>query len=85
MNCSAAQVPDGIRVYQWIGGDRPSNVAEKAIEKVDAGFSALKMDAAPELKPVDNPATIEAAADRLRTVREAVGDTVDIGVTLSGR
>ncbi len=33
---------DRIQVYQWIGGDRPSEVGEAAAEKVDEGFSALK-------------------------------------------
>ncbi|WP_254279423.1 galactonate dehydratase [Haloarcula marina] len=74
-----------IRVYQWIGGDRPSEVAEQAEQKVDAGFSALKMNATAEIERVDNPAAVEAAANRLREVREAVGDEVDIGVDFHGR
>jgi len=76
---------DRIRVYQWIGGDRPGDVAEAAREKVDAGFTALKMNATPELRRVDNPAAVEAAVDRLGAVREAVGDEVDIGVDFHGR
>ncbi|MFC6864029.1 galactonate dehydratase [Halomicroarcula sp. GCM10025817] len=74
-----------IRVYQWIGGDRPSEVAEQAEQKVDAGFSALKMNATAEIERVDDPATVEAAVNRLREVREAVGDEIDIGVDFHGR
>jgi galactonate dehydratase len=74
-----------IRVYQWIGGDRPSEVADQAEQKVDAGFSALKMNATAEIERVDDPATVEAAVDRLREVREAVGDEIDIGVDFHGR
>ncbi|WP_026190111.1 galactonate dehydratase [Halomicrobium katesii] len=76
---------DRIRVYQWIGGDRPSDVAEQAREQVEAGFTALKMNATEEIERVDDPATIQAAVDRLRQVREAVGDEVDIGVDFHGR
>ncbi|SFG90951.1 galactonate dehydratase [Halopelagius inordinatus] len=76
---------DSIRVYQWIGGDRPSEVAEEATQKVDAGFSALKMNATEELERVDTPATVDDAVDRLRNVREAVGDDIDIGVDFHGR
>ena len=76
---------DRIRVYQWIGGDRPADVAEQAREKVDAGFSALKMNGTEEMRRVDNPAAVEAAVDRLRQVREAVGDEVDVGVDFHGR
>ncbi|WP_237718947.1 galactonate dehydratase [Halogranum rubrum] len=76
---------DSIRVYQWIGGDRPSEVADEAAQKVDAGFSALKMNATEELERVDNPSAVEDAVDRLRKVRDAVGDEVDIGVDFHGR
>ncbi|WP_415379418.1 galactonate dehydratase [Halosimplex sp. TS25] len=76
---------DRIRVYQWIGGDRPSDVADEATTKVDAGFSALKMNATGKIERVDDPETIETAVERLRKVREAVGDGVDIGVDFHGR
>jgi len=78
-------VRERVRVYQWVGGDRPAGVAEAAAEKVDAGFTALKMNATPELERVESPDTIEQAAERLRTVREAVGPEVDIGVDFHGR
>ena len=74
-----------VRVYQWVGGDRPADVAEQAAEQVEAGFTALKMNATPEMRRVDNPAAVEAAVDRLGAVREAVGDEVDIGVDFHGR
>ncbi|GGL59013.1 galactonate dehydratase [Halocalculus aciditolerans] len=78
-------VRERMRVYQWIGGDRPDGVADAAREKVDAGFTALKMNATPELRRIDNPAAVEAAVERVRAVREAVGDEVDIGVDFHGR
>ncbi len=76
---------DRIRVYQWIGGDRPDDVGEAAAEKVDAGFTALKMNATPEMRRVDNPKAVDEAVDRIAAVREAVGDEVDIGVDFHGR
>ncbi|WP_160134567.1 galactonate dehydratase [Halococcus salsus] len=76
---------DRIRVYQWIGGDRPADVGEAAAEQVEAGFSALKMNATPEMRRVDSPAAVEDAVERLRSVREAVGPEVDIGVDFHGR
>ena len=74
-----------VRVYQWVGGDRPADVAEQAAEKIEAGFTALKMNATPELRRVDTPAAVDEAADRLGAVREAVGDEVDVGVDFHGR
>jgi len=76
---------DRVRVYQWVGGDRPDDAAEQAREKVAEGFSAFKMNATEELRRVDTPATVEAAADALAAVREAVGDEVDVAVDFHGR
>ncbi|MFC4549862.1 MULTISPECIES: galactonate dehydratase [Halorussus] len=76
---------DRVRVYQWIGGDRPADVGAAAREKVDAGFTALKMNATPEMERVDSPAAVAEAEARIAEVREAVGDRVDIGVDFHGR
>ncbi|MFC4439945.1 MULTISPECIES: galactonate dehydratase [Natrialbaceae] len=76
---------DRLRVYQWIGGDDPSDVADQAREKVDAGFTALKMNGTPAMERIDSPATVEAATERMREVREAVGSEVDVGVDFHGR
>jgi galactonate dehydratase len=76
---------DRIRVYQWIGGDRPSEVGDAAAEKVESGFTAMKMNATSELRRVDNPKIVQDAVDRLREVRERVGPDVDIGVDFHGR
>lgn len=76
---------DKVRVYQWIGGDRPSDVGEAAEEQVNEGFTALKMNATEELQRIDTPDKVNAAKRRLKTVREAVGEEIDIGVDFHGR
>jgi galactonate dehydratase len=78
-------VRDRMRVYQWIGGDRPAAVADEAEARVADGFTAFKMNATEELRHVDTPAAVDAAAERLATVREAVGDEVDVAVDFHGR
>jgi galactonate dehydratase len=78
-------VRERMRVYQWVGGDRPAAVGDAAREKVDQGFSALKMNATPEFRRVENPAAVDAAVDRIRAVRERVGPEVDVGVDFHGR
>jgi galactonate dehydratase len=74
-----------VRVYQWIGGDQPSELADKAEQKVDEGFTAIKMNATNDLRHVDKPTRVEAATERLRTVRERVGPEIDIGIDFHGR
>ena len=76
---------DRIRIYQWIGGDRPQDVGREAAEKVEGGLTALKMNATPELRRIDSPASVAAAAERLESVRDTVGDRVDIAVDFHGR
>lgn len=36
---------DKIRVYGWIGGDKPSDVVEGATLRKEQGFTAIKMNA----------------------------------------
>jgi len=74
-----------VRVYQWIGGDRPADVGDEARRKVEEGFTALKMNATSEMRMIDSPETVTAAEKRLSAVRETVGDDVDIGVDFHGR
>jgi galactonate dehydratase len=79
------KVRDKMRVYAWIGGDKPSDVAVAAKEKVAQGYSAIKMNGTSEMEWIDTPAKIEEAVERLAAVRSAVGNTIGIGVDLHGR
>ncbi|WML43973.1 galactonate dehydratase [Neobacillus sp. PS3-40] len=76
---------DKIRVYSWIGGDRPSDVANAAKEKVDAGFTAIKMNATEEMDYIDTTSSVEAVINRIAAVREVVGKDVGIGIDFHGR
>ena len=74
-----------IRVYSWIGGDRPEHVGEAAREVVGRGFTAVKMNATDELQYIDSFAKIEASVARIAAVRSAAGPDVGIGVDFHGR
>ena len=78
-------VRDRIRVYSWIGGDRPREVRERAVEKAQAGFTALKMNATEELNYIDTHRKIDEAVARVAAVREGVGAEVGIAVDFHGR
>src|SRR6478736_3167099 len=47
------RVRDRIKVYSWIGGDRPAATAEAAREAVARGFTAVKMNGPEELQYLD--------------------------------
>jgi galactonate dehydratase len=78
-------VRNKMRVYSWIGGDRPADVAADASKKKALGFSAVKMNAGAEMPYIDSFAAIETAAARIAAVREAVGSEMGIAVDFHGR
>jgi galactonate dehydratase len=78
-------VRDRVRVYSWIGGDDPADVAAAAQEKVEAGFTAVKMNGSGPLRPLDTPAEAAAVAERVAAVREVLGPDRDVAVDFHGR
>ena len=79
------QVRDRIRVYSWIGGDRPSETAAAAKAAVARGFTAVKMNGTEEMQFVDSFDKVERCLANVAAVREAVGPNVGIGVDFHGR
>lgn len=78
-------VRDRIRVYSWIGGDRPSDVVAAAQEKAAQGFTAIKMNASEEMHFVESYAAIERCVARVAALREAMGSDFGIAVDFHGR
>ena len=76
---------DKIKVYSWIGGDRPDNVAKEALDRKSKGFNAVKMNATNELHYIDSFQKIQDVIDRVASVREAVGYDFGIGIDFHGR
>ena len=74
-----------IKVYSWIGGDRPSETAAAAKAAVARGFTAVKMNGTEELQYVDTYDKVERCLQNVAAVREAVGPNVGIGVDFHGR
>jgi len=74
-----------IRVYSWIGGDRPADTAAAAQAAVARGFTAVKMNGTEELQYVDSFDKVDRCLQNVAAVREAVGPNVGIGVDFHGR
>lgn len=79
------RVREKIRVYSWIGGDRPADTAAAAQAVAGRGFTAVKMNATEELQYVDSHARIDAAVARVAAIRAALGPDFGIGVDFHGR
>jgi len=74
-----------VRVYSWIGGDKPSEVAQAAVEKHEQGYTAIKMNATAEINWIDNFKKIEEVVSRVGSIRDALGYDMDIAVDFHGR
>ncbi len=78
-------VRDRIRVYAWIGGDDPSEVAEQAAARAKAGFSAVKMNATGPFGVIETPRAVDGVLARVAAVREALGPERDMAIDFHGR
>ncbi len=78
-------VRDRIRVYSWIGGDRPADTARAAKEAVARGFTAVKMNATEEVQFVDTHDKVTKVLENVQAVRDAVGPGVGLAVDFHGR
>ncbi len=76
---------NNIRVYSWIGGDRPSDVANAAKEKKAEGFTAIKMNATEELQYIDTYEKVDQVLERVSSIRDAVGKYFGIAIDFHGR
>ncbi|MGP9504308.1 galactonate dehydratase [Specibacter sp. AOP5-B1-6] len=79
------QLRDSIKVYSWIGGDRPGETAAQARDAVERGFSAVKMNGPEEMQYIDTWDKVERVVHNVSEIREAVGPNIGIGVDFHGR
>ncbi|MDT7783414.1 MAG: galactonate dehydratase [Pseudonocardiales bacterium] len=78
-------VRDRVRAYSWVGGDRPDGVFDAVAEQVAQGFSAVKMNATAEMRPIASPAEAQAVLERARQAREALGPQGELAIDFHGR
>ncbi|KAF2108598.1 mandelate racemase/muconate lactonizing enzyme domain-containing protein [Lophiotrema nucula] len=76
------KVRDKLKVYAWIGGDRPSDVEVQANTRKNQGFKSVKMNGTEDLGWLDSPSALDDCVERLKTVK-ALG--MDAGIDFHGR
>lgn len=76
---------DKMKVYSWIGGDRPSDIGTAAKQAKENGFTAVKMNATDEMQYLDSYEKIDRVLQRVAALREAVGMSVEVGIDFHGR
>ncbi|MDR1885159.1 MAG: galactonate dehydratase [Synergistaceae bacterium] len=76
---------DRLKVYSWVGGDRPSDIAEGARRLYETGCTAIKMNGTEEMHYIDSFEKITAVSENIAAVRSELGHKMDIGVDFHGR
>ena len=76
------KVRDRVKVYGWIGGDKPADVADGAAARRAQGFTAVKMNGTEGVDWIDSPALLQDTVARVKEVKAA---GVDVGVDFHGR
>ncbi|WP_341715773.1 galactonate dehydratase [Micromonospora sp. FIMYZ51] len=78
-------VRDRIRVYGWVGGDEPSEVRDQIAARVEAGLTAVKMNASGRMSPIASVAELDEVVQRVAAAREVLGEHRDVAVDFHGR
>lgn len=78
-------VRDRIRVYGWVGGDEPDEVQDHIAEQLEAGLTAVKMNASGRMGRIGTVAEIDGVVARVAAAREVLGDDRDVAVDFHGR
>jgi galactonate dehydratase len=78
-------VRDRVRVYSWVGGDEPAEIEDAVLAQIEAGFTAVKMNASGRLDPLASPAHLDAVVRRVAAARQVLGPHRDVAVDFHGR
>ncbi|WP_314848186.1 galactonate dehydratase [Treponema lecithinolyticum] len=74
-----------IRVYSWIGGDKPTETGTAAKQKKEKGFTAVKMNACAQMQFIDSYKKIDEVLERTAQIRTQCGKDFGIAIDFHGR
>ncbi|MDR1709892.1 MAG: galactonate dehydratase [Candidatus Accumulibacter sp.] len=78
-------VRDRMRIYAWVGGDVPEETARQAAERMEHGFTAVKMNLSGQLDWHVSERKIKEIKAAVGQVRAAIGDANDLAIDFHGR
>jgi galactonate dehydratase len=79
-------VRERVRMYGWVAGAEPDEIAESAAQAVAAGLTAVKMLGCPgPLGLIDTPAQTDLLLERVAAVRNVLGPHRDLAIDFHGR
>ncbi|MGE8281411.1 MAG: galactonate dehydratase [Stenotrophomonas sp.] len=78
-------VRERMKTYRWVGGDRPADIVAQMRHYQTLGYDTFKFNGTEEMKLIDSPRAVDSAIEKVATIREALGNTVDFGIDFHGR
>ena len=74
-------VRERIRVYAWVGGDEPAEVADEVAAQVEAGLTAVKMNASGKMSPIATAADATITRKKAKKIRRPSARETDRSAT----
>jgi galactonate dehydratase len=79
------RVRDRMKVYSWVGGDRPADVIEQIGRLREGGLDTFKLNGCEEMAMLDSVRAVDRAVAVVAEVRAAFGHSIDFGLDFHGR
>jgi galactonate dehydratase len=79
------KVRDRMKVYSWVGCDRPGDIVEHMGRLMEGGFDTFKLNGTEEMAMLDSPRAVDAAVAKVAAVHEALGNRIGFGLDFHGR
>ncbi|MBA5688655.1 galactonate dehydratase [Rugamonas apoptosis] len=78
-------VRDRMKMYSWVGGDRPGEIVAGMRKLREIGIDTFKMNGTEELGLIDSARKVDAAIERIAEIRTAFGYEIEFGIDFHGR
>ncbi|MGJ7506160.1 galactonate dehydratase [Variovorax sp. GT1P44] len=78
-------VRDRMKMYSWVGGDRPADVVAGIRKLQEVGFDTFKLNGCEKMGHIDSSKTIDAAVKVVAEIRETFGSSIEFGLDFHGR
>jgi galactonate dehydratase len=79
------RVRDRMKVYSWVGGDRPAEVVENIRRLMEGGLDTFKLNGCEEMAMLDSVRAVDRAVAVVAEIRAAFGTQIDFGLDFHGR
>jgi galactonate dehydratase len=79
------KVRDRMKMYSWVGGDRPGEIVAGIKKLREIGIHTFKMNGTEELGLIDTAKKVDAAVARIAEIRAEFGFDIEFGIDFHGR